>query len=418
MLDWSKIHYPHIFYNAQLESRQATHQDYYIPPSLASQCVVVTKTSFNETACHRLACFPFKQNLEPCTELDSVQWITMGNTFALACQPSCHTKDNQLDTEWRNGQCVQVNPYKKIVALFPERLFEIESKHSFHRGLDLIHGHLSINETYCKAYGLEMSRDECYSDLDQKIAEFFLGKTVYRAIKTANLKLPDMGPDPPIPGYFNYVRRVKRMVSLDIQDVPSSEIAQEVAIEIAADVGTDLALWIVEHILKKQAPKLLSQATTNIAIKSALTQAVLRSYTSSAVVMMQMAGKAIGKASSIFAVYSMISMVIDIVDPYNYEKVITAKMLDEIDYKLDLRYYGREEGFDRIVTPEFIWDHVWVFQDQSHRHEFMAEKIMEYLTALHTEPASELEPIPNQFCGKAQNNCGKRIGNCICKYLL
>ncbi|GBN27671.1 hypothetical protein AVEN_103470-1 [Araneus ventricosus] len=109
MFTWSKATFPTIFDQATTETRQATSDDYYVPPSIADECIVATYTSFDETACQR------------CKKLDPVHWLPLNQNHILAYQPACFDKSFNLYTEWRKGKFVQANRLKKIFCLGTRR---------------------------------------------------------------------------------------------------------------------------------------------------------------------------------------------------------------------------------------------------------------------------------------------------------
>ncbi|GFS92871.1 baculo_p74_N domain-containing protein, partial [Nephila pilipes] len=97
--------HPHIFRHCEINSRQATNDDYYIPPAIANQCKVVN-IKFNETGCKKVACFPKKDNLQNCTNADNTTVISLGNQYTFACQPACSQISLDIDTEYRKGKCL------------------------------------------------------------------------------------------------------------------------------------------------------------------------------------------------------------------------------------------------------------------------------------------------------------------------
>lgn len=370
--------YPH----AHMKVRPATQKDYYIPSSLSSKCIVVEKISFTKTGCLSVGCFPFKYNGSPCKEGDTVQWIPVGSNHAtLSCQPRCWLTSSQIDTEWVHGKCMAVNPLKKLLANFPEKAFGQTSKHPLHAGLTWKNGHVYLNSTYCFAYGLEFDSKNCYSPTGQTILEFLLGKTVYRAIKTANVQPPKTTLPTLIPAEVQKgFQEIPHITDLTQTSSASAEIAKEIATELAFDVGLDISAHVVETILRKKAPKLILKATSNIPVKSALVQAVLHETVSMSVRSLMTLGKVLSGVNAAFAVYSIVSVIVDVIDPLNYDSVLTAKMLEDINMRLDFMYFGRENESMREVTPETIWE--LNEGDESERYEFMAEKVEEYLLAL------------------------------------
>ncbi|KAF8784050.1 Per os infectivity factor 0 like protein, partial [Argiope bruennichi] len=367
LFDWSKTNFPDIFEHAKIEIRPATSKDYYIPSSIADKCIVVTETSFDEKACLLLACFPFKENLQKCEKSDRVQWVPLGQQHILACQPACFTSQTTVDAEWRNGKCVQVNPFKKMFAMLPERHLGLKSKQPFQDGLDFEEGKLKLNRKYCEAFGLSFVRGNCQPHEGQDFLEILFGKTIYRKILTKNVNVSKPSKPASVPDAFNNLPKKQNQPTddLTVPDISEpksdsvSNLAAEIAKELAADIGMDISLSILERLLKKQGPKLLKKATSKLVIKSVLIHSIVRISTSMAIASLKAMGKMVGGFTSLLAIYDLVAMVLDVMDPYNYDKVLDLKKLKDIDHQLDLQYYSREDNFDKEVTPEFLWDIVY-----------------------------------------------------------
>lgn len=382
--------HPLLFQYAHMEIRPATREDYYIPPSLVSECIVVTKTYFSKEGCVNVSCFPFRSDGLPCSESDSMRWMRVGSSYTLACQPSCRASKATVDVEWRNEKCVRVNPFKKYLAVFPEMLFGVKTKNPLHLGLEWKDGKIYLNETYCKAYGLDFDGYDCSESVGQTIAEYFLGTTVYRGIKIKGIKPPSIPPPPPLPD-----------VSVDFPDLPvdlpdiptdSNEYLKSIVSEFAFDFGVDIAMDVAKKILKKRAPRLLAKAADNIPVKAALAQMLLKNYVQLGVKSLKAAGKLIGRVDTVFTLYSIIAVVLDIFDPLNFGNVLAQKQVENLDKRLDMLYFERENNFSPELTPEFVWDYVLVREDQSDQTEYYAEKLNEYLNALRVGDAPNDAP--------------------------
>lgn len=395
MMEKYRKRYPRLFSHAHLQIRPATREDYYVPDTL--ECIVVEKTYFTETGCLRLGCFPYKLNGLPCEKTDPVRWIPIGsNHTTLSCQANCWQSENTVDTEWINNQCMAVNPLKKLLAIFPEKAFGQTSKHPLHSGLDWKNAQMILNKDYCAAYGLEFDGNDCFAPTGQYILELLLGKTIYRAMKTADIQRPKHKL-PPIP------KELQRTLSdvpdvTDIAEAPmeTSKIAEEIAKEVAFDFGLDITSFAVEKILRKKAPKLIMKAASNIPVKSALVQVVLRQTISMSVRSLATIGKLVGGLSNVFAIYSIFSIILDVIDPFNYDSVLTADMLKNINERLDFLYFRRENESMREMTPEVVWDTILAEEDESDRYEYMADKISEYLLAIRSRKV-DYAPKLNMF---------------------
>lgn len=410
MMDKCARNYAEAFAFATLVKRPATSRDYYVPPSLASECIVVTQTAFRQGGCERIACFPFKESLEKCEKGDAGQWVPFGKGYTLACQPMCREKAF-IDAEWRKDACYMVNPIKKLIAMFPENIFGQKSKHPMHYGLDWVDGHLKLNSTYCGAYGLQFDGSDCSATLQQSIFELVVGKTIYRATFIPNVPPFSRPSPPPVPNYATVKgmpkKRKKRSLSSQTtteindeddatEDTPEvNKLATEIARELSADLGIDIGMWLVKRILKEKVPKLVVSATTNIVIRSAAAQAVFHTYAQMTVQAAKIMGSAASAVGVVLSVYGIVSMIVDFVDPYHLNKILSYYAVRDMNRILDLKYFQKENGNHQIVTPEYMWDYVLgAGEDESDRYEYMAEKMQEYITALHGDaPDRPLPPI-------------------------
>lgn len=385
--EYRKRH-PHI--QMEMKTRPAHKRDYYVPPTLAPKCIVVEKLSFTEQGCMALSCFPHQSDGRPCEKTDPVQWIAIGgNASSLSCQPVCWETKQQLDTQWIRNRCMAVNPLKKLLAIFPEKAFGLTSKHDLHAGLDWKNGHVYLNASYCKAYGMQFDGKDCFAPTGQTILEFLLGKTVVRAIKTSGVQ-PSQTTFPSVPTSLQRpVSEFPKVTDLTNESLEPSKVAQEIAAEIAFDIGVDLTTHMVEKILRKKAPKLIMKAAHSIPVKSALTQAVLHEAVSLSARSVATLGKAVSAASVVLAIYSVFALVLDVVDPFHYDYVLTSDMLKKINQRLDFMYFRREDEHVREITPDMVW---YESEDQSDYYEGMAEKIEEYLRALRVDEVEHAPP--------------------------
>lgn len=390
LMDRYQKRFPHLFQYAILETRPATPQDYYIPSTLASKAIVVVRTYFEETACQRLSCFPFKDNWEMCTEQDSPQWVPIGQQFEMACQPAC--QDHNMNTEWVRGRCILANPMKKVLATIPEKLFERASRHVYHGGLDVVEGTLKINARYCEAYGLEFADEDCYAPGGQAFLEWLLGKTTIRSIKTASLV--KFTPHPPAnPVYLNYQHPQKRKTrSVGSTDPTHHKVYREIAVELATELGEEVSEWVIEQFLRKKAPQLLTVSMNTLAVKLVIKHSVRMSIQRVGTSLLKTLGKGFASATAVYALYDTLIGILDVLDMCDFNKVLDKKTLDQMDRELDYTYF--KEGVVRPeVTPEFLWDNEILTQDEdeSEKFQFMVDRVEEYLTALYTVAPSSKE---------------------------
>ncbi|GFW79318.1 baculo_p74_N domain-containing protein [Trichonephila clavipes] len=246
LLDVYRQRYPHYFQHVEIQIRPATLKDYYIPPSLATECIGEDQIHFTELGCKRLICFPFKSDGVPCTRKDDMQWTRLAHTLVLSCQPSCLERTTPIDAECWGTRCVMVNPLKKYWFHFLNKYLLMD--------WNFIGRNVILR--WIKTLG-----------------NFFGEKTVYRALKTSVVQPPNYSYIPPVPSHPAVLLEVNLSDTILLPD--TSQVAHEVTAELLADFGVDIAAHVVEKILRKKAPQFLLKAAGNLPIQSALTQAVL-----------------------------------------------------------------------------------------------------------------------------------------------
>lgn len=391
LMEEYKRKFPQYFENAVLETRPATDEDYFVPPSISDKCIVVVKSLFDEIGCKRFSCFPFKKNWEACEEKDPLQWVRIGNEYEMACQKSC--EKHSINSEWSiDGRCVIANPLKKVLASMPEKLFQRASRHVFHGGLDVIDGDLKLNQRYCDAYGLDFVDQDCVASGGQKFGEFLFGKTPIRAAKAGNVQ-PLNDQPPPVPDYMNYATRKRKRVkrSVSIEDSPAENFGNFAA-ELAKDLGTDFSEYAVQNFLKRKAPKLLARNIDRIATKLVLKNSIVASMKQVGTLSLKAVGSAAGIVTAVYAVYDLVVGILDAIDPFDYFKVIDKEKLEKIDDELDYTYF--QDGPVRSeLTPVYIWENEILADEEDIENQlvFMTFKVEEYLTALESIPENEYQ---------------------------
>lgn len=402
--------FPEYFQFARMETRIATSEDYYVPPSLANESVVVTRTWFEEEGCRRLSCFYVRdENWNLCEEDDRPRWISIGDRFELACQGAC--LDHSLNTDWIGGRCVVANPYKKMLAAMPENVFGKKLRHVYHRGLNVRDGTLKLNEDYCKAYGLDFADDDCVLSGPQSFGEWLFGVTVVRAAKTAHL--PKAAPrPPPLPAFAFTPRKKPKKRALE---VPSEQLAnelekrrsllKEMAAELVREARVNATEYAVERFLVKKAPKLLAGAVDSPAGKLVLKHSAARSLKRYGTAGLKGLGRAFGAATSVYAIYDVAAGLLDMLDQYSYMHVLDKKALQDIDEKLDFDYFqGGRVGPE--MTPEFVWENNVLTPDEEGDDAllFMVERVEEYLAAVRaTSPDSRnFASAPDLFAWRTE----------------
>lgn len=387
-----KKDFPEFFENATIQTRPATHADYFVPPALAHKAIVVVSSSLDKVGCLRLSCFPFKEKWEPCTDRDPPQWVQVGQTLELACSPICN--DYDVNTEWVKGRCYLANPYKKMVASMPEKLFERRAyRHVYHGGLDVVEGTLKFNREYCDAYGLEYVNDECQTTAGQSFVEFFLGKTAVRAIKTAHLKRKKLKA-PPLPAYLKFPKKAKKRTKRsaiytdeDDYNEMHREVHNEIALELTKELGENVTEFAVQQFLKKKAPQLLSKitnrATASLVIKQSMAAMIKEVGTSTLKVM----AKGVSVVAMVYAVYEVVGAIVDMVDPLDFQKFLTKKDLEKVNDTVDYRYY-QTLPIRPELTPELIWKYNFLKRNEAETEKlvYMAERTEEYVNAVKAIP--------------------------------
>lgn len=405
LMDRYKKQFPHYFRDAILDIGPATHSDFYVPPALIGKAKVVKRTALDELGCLRLNCFPFKEKWEPCTDQDPMQWVQVGQSYELACQPSC--QEHTIHTEWTNNQCILANPSKKMVASLPEKLFGRKAyRHLFHGGLDVVDGDLKLNQAYCEAYGLTFVEDDCKATTGQAILEFFLGTTPIRAALTARVQRPALNPPTSIPKYLtNYAlpgprRRKKKKVKRwstpieqgDDPGVVARGFSQEIALELTRELGENVSEWAVQAFLKKKAPGLLVKMVDRVATKLVVKHSIATAMKITSTSALKMMSKGVSVVAIVYAVYDVAMMVVDLVDPLSFNKFFSKADLKKLNDTLDYRYY-KDLTIRPELTPEYIWhyDLLTRDKDETEKFEFMVEKVKEYLAAIQT--TAEIKPL-------------------------
>jgi hypothetical protein len=402
MYQYCEAKYPEIFRHAHIETRFADGKtDYFVPHELESTAIVVERTYFDSEGCHKIACFPHSSQLNSCGQELDPHWIPIGLGFTLACQHACEWSN--IDTDYRNSKCFLSNILKKQVAVAPEEMYGMKSKHRFHTGLDLVDGQLKLNERYCEAFGLDFENGECVSTTGQKIAEVIIGSTIFRAFKIPPADKYYYKHPPAVPEYLQKNDRSTRSVSSSggvmappeewvDYTLPLDDLIREIAFEISVDYSMQISLDFVAHVLRKRVPGLVVKAVLDLPIKSALVHAVVKSYASATANAIKAMGVAAKGASTVLAGYGVFSLVLDLVDPFEITKYLTREKLKSIDLALDVQYFQRLKDFEIEVTPEYLWDHVLEDENQTKRYEIFADKIREYLGAISSMPPEMQRP--------------------------
>lgn len=392
--------YPHIFKYVEVHSRSAQHTDFYVPRSIADECKVYSLT-FTEFGCRKVACFPQKQNLEECTEQDSPRYLHIGPHFYLACQPACHEISKIIDTEFRSGKCYRANISKKVFALFPEKVQNEKLKQPLHGGLTLRKGHLYINEDYCAAYGLSFHNDDCYSPGSQKVGEYFVGSTVYKSIKSAVIRKKHKRQPPPVPievssmdHWLEGQQRKKKRAKRALPKIRKEHIP-EIATEITKDFGIDISVDVTINLLKRHAPKTVMKLAQGIGdrvvLKHALGKIIVRSYATSLSHITKGLLSGLSRLNSALGILSLITSILDMFDPFNYNYVLDKKTVKRFDTRFHFAFFRTHKPVE--ITPDMVWNEL---ENMDEFTETYYERMNYYLLALDLEDKHKrkLPPAP------------------------
>lgn len=392
--------YPHIFKYVDIQSRLATHADYYVPAALAKECKKYS-VSFNEIGCRKIGCFPKTNALADCTENDPTTYLTIGDSFYLSCQPACHELSQFIDTEFKNGKCLQANTEKKIFALFPEKIHNVQVYQPMHKGLNLKNGNLVINKDYCTAFGLSFENDECVAPIGQEIGEFFLGSTIYKSLKKASIPLSSVSlVPPPVPSDVQNVSNwlegsPSRKNTLNYQStssmpyIPSQPFSQtmrdfmkDIAIDVSADVSLDYSLKVMKKRIPQSAIKISSMAINRKIVQSAMMKAITQSHALTFAKTARGLFSALSKVNIALSIMTIISNVVDLFDPFNFNYVLDKETLSKVNEHLDYVFY-RSNNKNVEITPEKVWN--ILEEDMSMYIDILEEKIDYYLEAVKME---------------------------------
>lgn len=423
--------YPNLFKHAILETRPAdSSKDYYVPPALADRCLVVHKLAWTERGCRYVACFPYTEKMEPCQENDPMTWIRLGfRDYGLGCQPAC-TKGMTRDTVFRNGECFEANAYKKFFVMFPETYNGMVAKHA---RLELVDDHLALSERYCRHYVLLFRDGDCWLNDAQYYTELIFGTTFFRNIarKKHRPKKPPSPPPLPVDEFENAweraVSRNKRAQDDDLSksidavlnknDVDYAQLVQEIVAELSIDYGIQISATVVRKFLDTYAPRMLGRMAASVSVKYAFVNMFLKIQIST----LLRTSKAIqtvltgvrttaSVASMVFLLQGVVSLFLDVFDPYEYGKVLYKKQVDEIDKILDLKYFQSFSHQNIAITPEDVWmdllkEELLLEREQDKNDDgdenmlsemimYFSERYEEYMAQIHDTNKTNLETKP------------------------
>lgn len=406
--------YPHIFKYVDVQSKLATHKDYYIPAAIKNECKIYS-VAFNEIGCRKIGCFPKTASLTDCTEKDPTTYISIGENFYLSCQPACHELSPFIDTEFKDGKCWQMNTEKKIFALFPEQIHNVEVYQPMHKGLNLQNGDLVINKDYCTAFGLSFENDQCTAPIGQEIAEFFLGSSIYKTLKKATIQSSFNLVPPSVP---NDVKNINSwlegspsmknnstyQLTSSMPYIPAEafsnilkDFMKDLTIDVSVDFSIDYSLKVMKKRIPKSVIKMSNMAINRKVVQSAMMKAITQSHALSFAGAARGLFSALSKINIAMSLFSIVSNVIDLFDPFNYNYVLDKETISKVNEHLDYTFY-RSNNKNVEITPEKVWnileDDMSVYVDK------LEEKIDYYLEAVKLEDYNSRYKIQKEISKK------------------
>lgn len=400
--------------HAVLETRPVD-RDYYVPPSLSSR--IVDKLAWDRLGCRYVSCFPFKSYEAPCrSNVDRMRW-TRVDAFnrVMACQPACD-RGLTLETKYRDGNCFVANQAKKLYVMYPERYNGMIAKHA-RLDYDLEEDRIAIGPTYCRAYGMvfdDASKD-CYVPTAQYITEILLGSSIFRRHILQPLQI-DSKPPPIEPIRSDVIRRfesvwreekTKRTIDtartdtvlntdLDEHGRMRPESVAKIVAEVSAEIGVDLGIQVLTGYAKyllsrKISARLASRILLEKSMKRAFVHGLAKVATSGLLASKTLTAAAltglrtgVSAASGVFAVYGIMSLMVDIFDPYEYGKVLNREQVERIDRMLDLRYFETIDFRNVKLTPEDVWNVLQDEDDIEDEMSYYVKRYEEYMDSLKT----------------------------------
>lgn len=199
--------YPNIVSHLDINIRDATDSDYYIPPTLKHAAKVV-ELKFNDELCKLMSCNSFKEKTV-CKETEEASYYYVGDSaYDLQCQPSCffavnptynEKKERSVDSymlNWHNNKC-------KILPSFgvswAEKTFYRSDVHYETRFNDMPTGFSRVkdddkfstgisyksNEAYCKYFDRKHNSDDsCSYEWWENGLDAVLGMSLINSIKS------------------------------------------------------------------------------------------------------------------------------------------------------------------------------------------------------------------------------------------
>lgn len=199
--------FPNIVSHVNVNIRDATDKDYYIPPTLKHAAKVVD-LKFNEDLCKMMSCNSLKEKTT-CKETDEASYYYVGDkAYDLQCQPACFFSVNPTYNEkkerspdsymlnWHNNKCKILPPvgvaweektfYRSNVQ-YEVRFNDMPTGFSRIKDEDPLSTGISYksNETYCQYFDRKLNPDDsCSFTWFEKGLDAVLGMSLINSVKS------------------------------------------------------------------------------------------------------------------------------------------------------------------------------------------------------------------------------------------
>lgn len=200
---------PWIISHLDVNVRDATPNDYFIPPSLKHAAKVV-EVKMTKNLCELLSCNNIRE-YSPCDAEAPATWYRVGDDgFDLQCQPACFNLSPTMPTynatgervpdimmlNWHENECRLVDsatvawlekPFYRSKTLYEKRLNDMPTGFSRTTSTNPYGSGLAYrpNETYCKYYDRTLKEDlSCDMTLWEKVLDSIIGMALINAVKS------------------------------------------------------------------------------------------------------------------------------------------------------------------------------------------------------------------------------------------
>ena len=205
---------PHLVSHLDIEIRDATNSDFYVPAAL-NGIAKVMDVKFTKSLCEMLSCNPVKEQ-DTCKPTDVASYYYVGDsTFDLQCQPSCfntaqkvtYNEDGSRAADvpmlnWNNNECRIVN--SSVISWLEKTFYRSDTKYE-RRLNDMPTGFsriknddgdgnpfgsgftYAVNPTYCSYYdrSFDSSTRTCKIEVWETILDAIVGMSLINNIRSS-----------------------------------------------------------------------------------------------------------------------------------------------------------------------------------------------------------------------------------------